>query len=249
MRTLKGEHPDVDLIMFGETITGWYSMGVETKAYHRRIAESIPGETTALLSAVARQHNVYLSFGMSESSDGLIFNSQVLIDPAGAIVAVHRKVNLQGSRTFTPGSVPVTMADIRGVRTAIIICSDIQSSHVRAALRAARPELILGSLASPSDPRWFVSGMIAKLFGAWILTANRFGPDGRQFFDGQMIVADPLGELRVKTKGSAQQIFYEIRLDDRRSAVRDALRSLYRYESLGIHLVSGFSLLLPGASR
>lgn len=34
----------------------------------------------------------------------------------------------------------------------------------------------------------------------------------------------------------------------RRSAVRDALRSLYRYESLGVHLIGGVSLLLPARS-
>ena len=70
----------------------------------------------------------------------------------------------------------------------------------------------------------------------------------RQFFDGQMIVADPLGELRIKTKGSAQHIFYELHFDERRGAVRDALRSLYRYESLGVHLIAGISLLLPARS-
>ena len=64
-----------------------------------------------------------------------------------------------------------------------------------------------------------------------------------------MIVADPLGELRIKAKGSAQHIFYELRFDERRSAVRDALRSLYRYESLGVHLiVAGIPLLLPARS-
>ena len=249
VRTVKAEHPDVDLIMFGEAITGWYSMGGETAAYHRKIAETIPGATTALMRDAAREHRVYLSFGLSEASAESVYNSQVLIDPAGSIVAVHRKVNLQGSRVFMPGVVPVTMADVKGVRTAIIICSDIQSSQVRKALRAGRPQLILGSLANASDPHWFVSGMIAKMCGSWILTANRYGPDGRQFFDGQMIVADPLGELRVKAKDSAQHITYEIRFDERRSAVRDALRSMYRYESLGIHLVTAISLLLPAIFR
>jgi len=244
VRVIKRAHPDVELILFGEAVTGWYSVGAETKEYRRRIAESVPGETTAMMSTAAQELRTYLCFGLTELSGERTYNSQVLIDPAGVITAVHRKVNLQGATTFAPGSVPVTMADIKGVRTAIIICSDIQSSAVRKELGAQTPDLILGSLANPSDPNWFISGLIAKLFDAWILTANRYGPDGAQFFDGQMIIADPLGQLRVKAKDQAQYIYYVIGFDGGRSPARRFLGRLYVWESLGLHMIKNIGTML-----
>jgi predicted amidohydrolase len=133
VRTMTREHRDVDLILFGETITGWYSRGADSRQYHQSIAEAIPGKTPAMLSASASEFRVNVCFGMSEASDGKLFNSQVLIDPTGPVIAVHRKVNPQGSKTFVPGPVPVTMADVNGIRTARIICSDIQRPTVRKA--------------------------------------------------------------------------------------------------------------------
>ena len=249
VRIIKREHGDVRLVLFGETITSWYSKGSESRQYHRSVAETIPGQTTAMLGRAAVECGLYVCFGMTEESGGKVYNSQVLIDPAGSVVAVHRKVNLQGSKTFDPGTVPVTMADIEGIRTAIIICSDIQNSSVRRALASEKPQLILGSLANPKDPGWFVSGLIGKMFGAWVVTANRYGDDGAGFFDGQMIVADPLGDLRVKAKDREQYITYDLGFDTRTSRVRAFAVSLYRWESIGVHFVKSLSMIFPSARK
>ncbi len=243
LQTVRQAHPDVEVILFGETILGWYARKTDTAAYHQNIAESIPGETTALMSGLAKEYGIYISFGMSEASGGKVYNSQVLIDPNGEIIAVHRKVNLQGSKVFSPGDELVTMADINGIRTAIIICSDIQDSKVRSRLIAEKPELILGSLANPSDKGWFVSGMIAKMFDAWVVTANRYGAEDRFTFDGQMIVSDPLGDLRVKTKDQEQFVYYDIGFSADRSPAVKILRRAYVGLSMGAHFIKGIGLL------
>jgi len=236
-------HPDVELVLFGEAILGWYSRKGKTAVYHRSIAESIPGETTATISRLAKEYSIYISFGMSELREDLVYNSQVLIDPQGEIVAVHRKVNLQGSKSFQPGTVPVTLAQIKGVKTAIIICSDIQDRKVRSELAAQQPELILGSLANPSDRNWFVNGMIAKMFDAWIVTANRYGAEDGFFFDGQMVVADPLGDLRLTAKDQAQFIFYDIGFSVDRSPAIKVFRRAYVGLSLAVHFIKGLGML------
>jgi predicted amidohydrolase len=237
------EHPNVELILFGEAILGWYSKGEDTAQYQRSIAESIPGETTTRMSALAVENGIYLSFGMTELSDGKLYNSQVLIDPAGEVIAVHRKVNLQGSSVFQPGDVPATMAEIKGIPTAIIICSDIQSGDVRAQLKAQNPELILGSLANPSDPNWFVAGMTARMFDAWIVTANRYGQDARYTYDGQMSIGDPLGELRVKSKDREQVVYYDIGFAEESSALVKGLRRIYVGVSLAAHFVRNIGMM------
>ena len=190
------QHPNVDVILFGETILGWYAGREGTKAYHRRIAEAIPGETTRLVSALARENGVYLCFGMMEIHQDELYNAQLLINPQGEIDAVHRKFHLMESAAiFKPGKIPVTVVDIKGIRTGIIVCSDIQNGSVRKALKKQKVALILGGLASPKDPNFFVSGMIAKLFDSWIVTANRYGKEDGYVYDGNMIISNPLGEI------------------------------------------------------
>jgi predicted amidohydrolase len=62
-----------------------------------QVAESIPGPTTELFADIARSRGVVVHLGsMLEKSsvDGKYFNTSVVIDGAGRIVATYRKVHL-----------------------------------------------------------------------------------------------------------------------------------------------------------
>ncbi len=219
------QHPEVELVLFGETILGWYARRGGSKAYHQSIAETIPGETTGVMSALAREHGIYLSFGMSEACDGGIYNTQVLIDPRREILAAHRKYHLTQSATvFQAGQVPVTVVDINGIRTGLIVCSDIQSVVVRKALNMQQIELILGGLANPTDPGFFVSGMIVKMFDAWIVTANRYGDEDGYVYEGDMIIGDPLGRLRRTAVGKEQFMCEDLFFVTNESSLKKRLR-------------------------
>jgi predicted amidohydrolase len=221
-------HPDVELILFGETILGWYAVRGSSREYHQRIAETIPGDTSQLMSSLAKENGVYLSFGMTEACDGEIYNSQVLINHLGEIAAVHRKFHLMESASiFKAGKVPATVVEINGIRTGIIVCSDIQSAIVRKALKTGKVELILGGLANPRDPNFFVSGMIAKLFDAWIATANRYGDENGFNYEGDMVIGDPLGRLRHTGVGSEQFLYAELFFMSDESFIKRALRRSY----------------------
>jgi predicted amidohydrolase len=231
------EEPGTQLVFFGETVLGWYTTGADTEQYHRALAETIPGDTTSEISAAAVEHGVHISFGMTEEHEGRLYNAQILIDPSGEIIAVHRKFFLQGSGVFTPGGMPLTVVTLDGIKTAVLVCSDIQSPQVRAELQEQRPELLLGSLANPNDPDWFISEMIAKLVGSWIVTANRYGMEGDYFYDGQMIVADPLGRVRIKEKDSEQIVYYDLGFHRDRSSLQAFFGHYYRWGSLGTLLI------------
>jgi predicted amidohydrolase len=239
------KHPDVELVLFGETILGWYAVRGGSKAYHRSIAETIPGETTRVMSALAREKGIYLSFGMSERDEGQVYNTQVLVDPRGEIVAAHRKFHLMESAgVFAPGKVPVTVVDIKGIRTGIIVCSDIQSEVVRKALKAEEVKLILGGLANPADPGFFVSGMIAKMFDAWIVTANRYGAEDGFFYEGDMVVGDPLGRLRRRAAGKEQFLFEELFFVTAESSLKVKLRRFCVGVSFIPYLVRNFGVIV-----
>ena len=123
---IKQNHPDVELIVFGETIHGWFFNFKKTAEYHHEIAETVPGKTTDLMSELATQKKVYISFGINEKDKEHFFNSQVLINPSGKITAVHRKRAMRES-FFTKGKKPVTVTQIKDIKTGIVICYDVQS--------------------------------------------------------------------------------------------------------------------------
>lgn len=133
---------------------------------------------------------------------------------------------------FQLGTVPATLVDIRGIRTALIICSDVKHPAVRRALAKERPELILGALASPKDPEFVVAGIFAQVFDAWIVTANRYGDEGRLSFDGATVIGDPLGRLRATGKDKEQYLYFDIGIDRDQTTLTRWLRKYYNRISL-----------------
>lgn len=57
-------------------------------------AESIPdGEPCRQLAQAAAEHGVFVCAGLTERSGEQVFNAAVIIDPAGKVLCVHRKLN------------------------------------------------------------------------------------------------------------------------------------------------------------
>ncbi|NQT27169.1 carbon-nitrogen hydrolase family protein [candidate division KSB1 bacterium] len=57
-------------------------------------AEPIPnGKTSKFLVQMAMQHHIYICSGLIEKDENTVYNSAVLINPAGEIILHHRKIN------------------------------------------------------------------------------------------------------------------------------------------------------------
>lgn len=57
-------------------------------------AESIPeGKTASFLSQMAQEYNLYICSGLIERDGETVYNSAVIIDPSGAVILLHRKIN------------------------------------------------------------------------------------------------------------------------------------------------------------
>lgn len=219
-------HPDVNLVIFGEMILGWYNPG-EMPEYHRRISEPISREALQVFASLATQHRIHLCFGMSEIDDGKLHNAQVLLTPQGEIQAVHRKWNLkpgEKSANYQPGSVPVTITDIKGVKTAIVICSDAASPRVMRELMRSRVDMIILSLADDRDDDLFMAKFNARMYDAWIVTANRYGGENGHFWNGHTVISDPCGKLRATGQDKEQFLVYELRFVEKQSWLKRAVR-------------------------
>ena len=138
------------LVMLPEV---WTYMGPDDGAL--TAAEAIPGPLTETLAARARDLGIYLHAGsFLERAEGepRRFNTTVVFDPNGEIIAKYRKIHLfdddltgqesyRESNTVAPGDEIVTV-DIDGVRVGLTICYDLRFPELYRILALRGAEII-----------------------------------------------------------------------------------------------------------
>ena len=238
VKEIKAIHLDVKLVVFGEMVLCWYTPGM--REYNHRVAEPIPGETTSILAGLAAEQDTFICFGLLESSSGGMLNTQVLVNPQGEVQTVHRKWNLKRQERgagFQPGPRPVTVTDILGVRTGIVICSDAASPRAMWELMKSGLDMILLSLADDHDQGLFMAHFNARMYDAWIVTANRYGDENGYFWNGHTVISDPLGALKATSQDKAGVLVHELCFDDRKPIMKRILRYLIVKTPLLFHIL------------
>ena len=101
------------------------------------IAENIPGESILPLMKIAEDNDLNIIAGSiyEQSNEGNIFNTSVVIDNFGKIIAKYRKINLfkakikekriDESEIFCAGDKSV-MCEINGFKVGLSICYDLR---------------------------------------------------------------------------------------------------------------------------
>jgi predicted amidohydrolase len=102
-------------------------------------AETIPGPITELLAQRARRHGIFIHGGSiyeTRPGDPGMYNTTVVIDPTGEIIARYSKIHMydvvldgvakyQESATVTPGN-EIAITEIYGVQVGLTICYDLR---------------------------------------------------------------------------------------------------------------------------
>ena len=162
-------------------------------------AQPADGPWIARAQATCRDAGCGAVVGFAERAGRAIHNSAAVIGPDGALIAVHRKLQLFGAREaalFDPGE-RHTLFDLDGVRCAVLVCYDVEfSAHVAEAARRGA-ELILVPTAN-MEPHRHVPGLLVRARAAesdvTIAYANWCGREGGIDYTGLSVIAGPGGE-------------------------------------------------------
>ncbi|KAK5620331.1 Carbon-nitrogen hydrolase [Crenichthys baileyi] len=104
-------------------------------------AEKIPGESTQVLSEVAKENKLYLVGGsIPEEDAGKLYNSCAVFGPDGEMILKHRKIHLfdidvpgkirfQESETLSPGN-SLSMFDTPFCKVGVGICYDMRFAEL-----------------------------------------------------------------------------------------------------------------------
>lgn len=210
----KSTFPETELILFGESVLGWYIDDENPAPYQQSIAETIPGPATDSIAIIAKSIGCHIGFGLTETNNGKLYNSFVLIDSNGEIVAVHRKVNL-APEDIIGGITPaveqdssVTMIRINNINVGMIICADANGVWLTQELIDRNVEVILHPMAS--EVPMFKIDAGSRQFNGWEVFANRFGKELDRNYSGTTFIADPAGTIRIGDSGKEGFCFYNI---------------------------------------
>jgi len=190
---------EADLILLPEI----WNIGYFSFDRYQEENETLDGPTISAVAAKARELNTYVFAGsFVEQQGGNLYNTSVMLDNQGAIIATYRKIHLFGycsreKELLTPGrkvSVVHTELGVLGLST----CYDLRFPELYRRLMEAGAEVFLVTSAWPY-PRltsWVVLNQARALENlCYLVSCNCTGLNRGQRLLGHSMVVDPWGEI------------------------------------------------------
>ena len=191
--------------------------------YFPIFAEYYPGESTQLLSSLARELSVYIVGGsIPEKENGNIYNTSYTFNRSGNLIGRHRKIHLfdvdirnsitfKESDTITAGK-NITVFDTEFCKIGLAICYDMRFPELirKMTLQGAKIIIIPAAFNMTTGP------------AHWHLTSRSRALDNQIYFIGasparnrkaeyiaygHSLVVDPWGTITAEA-GSGEQILY-----------------------------------------
>jgi N-carbamoylputrescine amidase len=229
------------LVVLQELHTGSYFCQTEDTACFD-LAESIPGPSTEIFGALAREQGIVLVTSLFERrAPGLYHNTAVVLEADGSIAGTYRKMHIPDDPAFyekfyfTPGDLGFEPIRTSVGKLGVLVCWDQWYPEAARLMALAGAELLIYPTAIGWDPRdtdeekqrqldaWVtVQRAHAVANGIPVLAANRVGfePDpsgvgaGIRFW-GSSFVAGPQGEFLAR--GGEEEAVLVVELDRKRS--------------------------------
>lgn len=207
-------------------------------------AEPVPGSRTDRLAEVARRHGMWVHGGSVLERDGeRVFNTSVLFDRDGVLVATYRKIHLfdadppggepsRESFVYTPGEEVVT-AETEFGRAGLSICYDVRFPELYRQMAVRGATLLFVPAAFRHETgrdHWDVLVRARAIEDqAFVVAAaqwGRWGPPGRERRNhGNSLVVDPWGRVLARAPDGVGVTLADLDLEAVRR-VREALPAL-----------------------
>lgn len=189
--------------------------------YFPKYAESIPGETSEMLSKAAKENGVYLIGGsMAETEDGKLYNTCLVYGPDGKMLAKHRKLHLfdidipgkitfKESDCFTAGR-SLTTFDTPYCKVGLGICYDLRFAQMAQLYAKQGCKLLFypGAFNMTTGPlHWeLLQRGRAVDNQVYVASASPARDEGASYVAwGHSMLVDPLGKI-VASAGAPEEL-------------------------------------------
>lgn len=185
------------LIVFPETANTGYSMPIIQKH-----ATSLTEGAVPQLQKMAKALGIGIISGVAEREGDSIYNSQVVIDPAGEITARYRKSHLfspppiEEDKCFSPGNELVSTS-WEGFQLGLTICYDLRFPEIYRALACdfgVNVFIISSAWPFPRLEHMRVLAVARAIENqSYLVLSNRVGNDDGVTFCGSSAIVDAYG--------------------------------------------------------
>ena len=186
----------------------------------RPVAEPLDGPFVQLLTSEAQRLGTTIVAGMFEQTDGLPYNTLVVVDADG-LLATYRKIHLYDSFGYResdrlrPGAVEPVVVEIAGRRVGLMTCYDLRFPEHARALVAANAELLV-------VPAAWVAGDHKLDHWRTLLAARAIentvhvaaAAQGGDRYTGHSIAVDPMGSIVVEAENAPEILRAVLEADD-----------------------------------
>jgi predicted amidohydrolase len=200
-------------------------------SFSRYAAESEPGDgpTVQALAVQARRIGSFLFTGsFVERAAGRLFNTCLLIDPAGEVVARYRKVHPFGyqseERRLVAAGEEVVVKDVSWGRAGFAICYDLRFPELfrRMIDRGAEAFLIAAAWPAARLEPWVLLNRARALENqAFVFACNGAGSSGGVRLGGHSLFVDPFGKVIAEAGDGEELLTVEIDLETAREFRRE----------------------------
>ena len=226
----RAKESGAELILFPEMTDTGYSMPViEKHANHWKSGFVVS------LQEIASKLSIAIVSGVSERDGSSIYNSQVLVDAKGEIIAKYRKTHLyavapvEEQACFAPGDTFASFA-LGDLRFGFSICYDLRFPEMyRRLLVDQNVGAFIVSSAWPF-PRLehFRTLILARAIEnqSYVIASNRVGKDDDLWFCGSSAIIDPRGVVVASASADREELIQADLSEDLVRSVRTRVESL-----------------------
>jgi predicted amidohydrolase len=221
--------PDADLMLLPEI----WPCGFFSFDRYAADSEALDGPTVQAFRAKARKRRCHLVMGsLVERNAEKLYNTTVLIDPTGEIIACYRKIHLFGyqsdeTKLLTPGQ-EIVVVDTPWGRTGFSTCYDLRFPELfrRMVDRGAEIFLIPSAWPLARIEAW-------RLFNrarahenlAFLVSCNCAGENAGKRYGGRSMIVDPWGKVLAEGGESGEIVTAEV-------DIREATRARAEFPAL-----------------
>ncbi|KAL1023420.1 hypothetical protein UPYG_G00040610 [Umbra pygmaea] len=192
-------------------------------SFFPQYAERIPGESSQVLSEVAKENGVYLVGGsIPEQDEGKLFNTCPVFGPDGSLLLKHRKIHLfdidvpgkirfQESDTLSPGS-SLSVFDTPYCKVGVGICYDMRFAELAQLYTKKGCQLLVypGAFNMTTGPAHWELLQRARAVDnqVYVATASPARDEEASYVAwGHSTVVSPWGEV-ISKAGSEETVIY-----------------------------------------
>jgi deaminated glutathione amidase len=221
----------------------WTYLGSASR--HREVAERVPGPTSDRLGETARRHGMWVLGGsiLEAGDDGAVYNTSLLFDRSGELVALYRKIHLfdvqlpgqppiKESFSYTAGDQVVT-AETEFGRVGMSICYDLRFPELYRSFVTSGATIVSVPAAftyETGKDHWDVLVRARAIEDqVFVLAPGQWGtwgpPEQHRRCYGNSLAVDPWGRVIARAPDGVGVTFADLDLDELRR-VREILPAL-----------------------